>query len=71
MVWGSFLIAAAAPKHPRDMVITPEASTSLFTNSTYFEYRISPIYLEYVLIHVIYRVNQAEYVIHILVVAPQ
>jgi len=28
-------------------------------------------HLEYVRIHVIYRVNQAEYVIHILVVAPQ
>jgi len=27
--------------------------------------------LEYVHIHVIYRVSQAEYVIHILVVAPQ
>jgi len=29
------------------------------------------ITLEYVRIHVIYRVNQAEYVIHMLVVAPQ
>jgi len=29
------------------------------------------IYLEYVRIHIIYRVHQAEYVIHILVVAPQ
>jgi len=29
------------------------------------------IRLEYVRIHVIYRVNQAESVIHILVVAPQ
>ena len=29
------------------------------------------IHLEYVRIHVIYRVNQAEYVIHILVVASQ
>jgi len=29
------------------------------------------IHLEYVRIHVINRVNQMEYVIHILVVAPQ
>jgi len=29
------------------------------------------IHLEYVRIHVIYRVNQAKYVIHMLVVAPQ
>jgi len=29
------------------------------------------IWLEYLRIHVIYRVNQAEYGIHILVVAPQ
>ena len=29
------------------------------------------IHLEYVRIHVIYRVNQADYVIHVLVVAPQ
>jgi len=29
------------------------------------------IYLEYVRIHVIYRVNQAEHVIHVLVVVPQ
>jgi len=29
------------------------------------------IHLTYVRIHVIYRVNQAEYVSHILVVAPQ
>jgi len=27
MVWGSFLIAAAALKHPREMVITPKAAT--------------------------------------------
>ena len=29
------------------------------------------VHLEYVRIHVIYRVNQAEYIIHIRVVAPQ
>ena len=29
------------------------------------------IHLEYVRIHVIYRVNQTEYVIHMLVVAPE
>jgi len=29
------------------------------------------IYLEYVHIHVIYRVDQAEYVIHVRVAAPQ
>jgi len=29
MVWGSFLIAAAALKHPLEMVITPKATTSL------------------------------------------
>jgi len=29
------------------------------------------IHFDYVRIHVIYRVNQAEYVIHFLVVAPQ
>jgi len=29
------------------------------------------VHLEYVRIHVIYRVNQAEYVFHIRVVAPQ
>jgi len=29
------------------------------------------LYLEYARIHVIYRVDQAEYVIHILVAAPQ
>jgi len=29
------------------------------------------IHLEYVRIHVVYRVNQAEYVIHIRVIAPQ
>ena len=39
----------------------------LFKFSLFCEY----IYLEYVRIHVIYRVNQAEYGIHILVVAPQ
>ena len=33
----------------------------------FYEY----IHLEYVRIHVIYRVNQAEYVIRIRVVAPQ
>jgi len=40
---------------------------TLFTVSLFCEY----IYLEYVCIHVIYRVNQAEYVIHVLVVKPQ
>jgi len=35
--------------------------------SLFYEY----IQLESVRIHVIYRANQAEYVIHILVVAPQ
>jgi len=39
----------------------------LFIFSLFCEY----IYLEYVRIHGIYRVNQAEYGIHILVVAPQ
>jgi len=29
------------------------------------------MYIEYVRMHVIYRLNQAEYVIHICVVAPQ
>jgi len=29
------------------------------------------MHLEYVRIHVMYRVNQAEYAIHVLVVAPQ
>ena len=39
----------------------------LFIFSLFGEY----IQLEYARIHVIYRVNQAEYVIHIRVVAPQ
>ena len=39
----------------------------LFMFSLFCEY----FHLEYVRIHVIYRVNQTEYVIHILVVAPQ
>jgi len=39
----------------------------LFIGSLFCEY----IHIEYVRIHAIYRVNQAEYVIHILVVAPQ
>jgi len=39
----------------------------LFIFSLFCEY----IHLEYICIHGIYRVNQAEYAIHILVVAPQ
>jgi len=39
----------------------------LFMFSPFCEY----VHLEYVRIHVVYRVNQAEYVIHILMVAPQ
>jgi len=39
----------------------------LFIISLFCEY----IHLEYIRIDVIYRVNQAEYVLHILVVAPQ
>jgi len=39
----------------------------LFIFSLFCEY----MHLEYVRIHAIYRVNQAEYVIHILVVASQ
>jgi len=39
----------------------------LFIFSLFCEY----IHLEYIRIHAIYRVTQAEYVIHILVVAPQ
>jgi len=39
----------------------------LFRFSLYCEY----IHLDFVRIHVIYRVHQAEYVIHIRVVAPQ
>ena len=31
-LWGSFLIAAAALKTPREMVITPKVSTSIFTS---------------------------------------
>ena len=40
---------------------------SRFIFSLFCEY----VHLEYVRIHLIYRVNQAEYVIRILVVAPQ
>ena len=39
----------------------------LFIFSLFYEY----MYLEYARIHVIHRVNQAEYVIHVVVVAPQ
>jgi len=39
----------------------------LFICSLFYEY----VKLEYVSIHVIYRVNQAEYDVHMLVVAPQ
>ena len=39
----------------------------LFIINLFCEY----FHLEYVRVHVIYRVNQAEYVIHILVVVPQ
>ena len=39
----------------------------LFRFSLFCEY----VYLEYVRIHAIYRVNQAECVLHILVVAPK
>ena len=39
----------------------------LFTFSLFYEYSN----LEYVHIHAIYRVNQAEYVIHVLVAASQ
>jgi len=39
----------------------------LFRFSLFCEY----VRLEYARIHVIYRINQAEYVIHVLVVAPR
>jgi len=39
----------------------------LFIVSLFCEY----VHVEYIRIHVIYEVNQAEYVIHIRVVAPQ
>jgi len=44
------------------------------TNTVFYSYLAcfcEYIHLEYIRIHAIYRVNQAEYVIHILVVAPQ
>jgi len=44
-----------------------ETTTVFYSYLTCF---VNTSHLEYVRIHVIYRVNQAEYVIHILVVAP-
>ena len=38
---------------------------------SYFACFVNTFYLKYVHVHVIHRVNQADYLIHILVVAPQ
>jgi len=45
-----------------------ENNTAFHSNVACF---VKNIHLEYVRVHVIYRVDQAEYVIHVLVVAPQ
>jgi len=45
-----------------------ETNTVFYSNIACF---VNTFNLKYVLIHVIYRVNQAEYIINFLVVAPQ
>jgi len=50
-----------------NMLNTRNEERILFIVCLFYEY----IHLEYVRIHLIYRVNQAEHVIHIRVLAPQ
>ena len=71
---------------PHDHTLTRNASLETAGHTLYVEYAkrgneygilfmfslfCESIHLDYVRIHVIYRGNQAEHVIHILVVAPQ